>query len=96
MAAEKIANISEKTQVPMGWVIALVIGCAGFTGTAVAVGMYFGGRDANATALTERVATVEQRVDVLERVETRLARIEGKLGIYTSPEDSLRVPANTK
>jgi hypothetical protein len=88
-------EVSEKTkiQLPIGWVLALLAGCATFTGMAFKVGGYVGGNDANATALVQRVIVVEQRVDVLERLDGRLARIEGKLGIYTQPQDSLREPA---
>lgn len=86
--------LSEKTKIPIGWVFALLVGCAGFTGTAISLGTYFGGRDANAAALAARLSDAEQRLTVLERVELRLGRIEGKLGIFNPPEDSLRAPAN--
>lgn len=96
MANEKIAHLSEKTRVPIGWVVALLVGCASFTTAAIKIGQYVGGNDASAAALVQRVTVVELRVDVLERLDTRLARIEGKLGIQTTPEDALRVPANYK
>lgn len=96
MAADKTAHLSEKTKIPIGWVITLLVGCASATTVTLKIGQWMGGNDANASAISARVAVVEQRVDVLELLDRRLARIEGKLGIQTMEEDSLRVPATTK
>lgn len=96
MAMEKENHISDKTRIPIGWVLTLLAGCATATTGAIKIGEYVGGSDANATALSARVAVVEQRVDVLEMLDRRLARIEGKLGIKADPEDTFRVPANFK
>ncbi len=84
-------HLSEETSVPMKWLVALLVGCASFTGGAVFVGMYFGGRDANASAITLRVERLEVAVDAMSLVDRRLARIEGALHIPVPEED--RLPA---
>lgn len=84
--------LNDDTSVPMKWLIALLVGCASFTGGAVFVGMYFGGRDANASAIVLRVERLEVAVDAMGMVDRRLARIEGALHIPIPEED--RLPAS--
>lgn len=87
-------ELTEKTGVPLGWLFTLLAGCATFTGTAVFIGMYFGGQSADAKAITVRVERLEVSVDAMSLVDRRLARIEGALHIPVPEED--RLPASTR
>lgn len=85
-------KLNDETSVPMKWLIALLVGCASFTGAAVFVGMYFGGRDASAQALSVRVDKLEEAVKKIPAMAEGIARLEGALG--TLPED--RLPASSR
>jgi hypothetical protein len=78
-------TISEKTVVPIGWVFALLAGGAGSLTTAVAVTFYFSAIEAKSNqALASSYATKEKQemlVDVLHKIDLRLANIEGALGV---------------
>ncbi len=92
MSNTEVSHLSEETKIPLKWVIALLIGASGFVGSAVAIGMYFGSRDANAAGLANRVAKLENEVAVFYLVDRRLARIEGALNIRVPEAD--RLPAS--
>lgn len=69
-----MSELNEKTRVPIGWVIALLVGCASFTAAALKIGQYLGGRDAGAAEIEKRVITLETRVDAQAGVESRIDR----------------------
>lgn len=84
-------QLSDETAVPLKWLLALLAGCATFTGGAVFTGMYFGGRDANASALTQRVDRLEEAVKQIPQIAQGVARLEGAMGTLPSEE---RLPAS--
>ena len=88
-----LSNFS-KARIPLNWALALLAGCATFTTAAFTAGSYFGSRDANATSVEQRVATVEVEIkgirDLLPEMAAGIARLEGAMG--TLPQGK-RVPA---
>jgi len=88
-------KIDDKTSVPMGWVLALLVGCAGFTGGAVKLGEYVGGKDVSAAEVEHRVSKLETRVEsqvaIAARIDRRLYRLEIVQGIKVPEQD--RIPA---
>lgn len=81
---EEPVTVTEETRVPMKAVIALLAGCAMFTGSAVAVGMYFGGQNSDQRALIARVDKLEDAVKKIPEMAEGIARIEGAMG--TAPK----------
>lgn len=88
-------QINGKTNIPLGWVFALLMGCATFTGLAVKLGEYVGGTTASAANLTDRLGKLEVRVDseaiISSRIDRRLFRLELSQHILVPNED--RLPA---
>lgn len=80
----------EKAKIPVGWAVALLIGCATFTTAAFSAGAYFGAGDAQASALEARVANLESAVKKIPEIAEGVARLEGAMG--TLP-DKKRLPA---
>lgn len=89
-------QLNSKTNIPLGWVFALLMGCATFTGIAVKLGQYVGGSAASAASIADRVGKLEHRVDseaaVSSRIDRRLFRLELSQNIVVPSED--RLPAS--
>jgi hypothetical protein len=88
---EKVVDEKTSVKLPIKTVLALLAGCATFTGGAVKLGEYVGGSAVQAADIERRVAVVEQRVNVISLVDRRLARIEGALHVRVPEEE--RLPA---
>lgn len=83
-------KISDNTTIPIGWVFALLVGCASFSVAAVKAGEYIGGNDASAAAISMRVDKLEDAVKKIPEIAEGVARLEGAMG--TKPDE--RKPAN--
>lgn len=87
-------KIDVHTSVPIGWVIALLLGCAGATGGAVKLGQYVGGKDAEGAETASRVTKLEARTVAIEGMESRIDRRLFRLELerHISVPESDRIP----
>ena len=76
MSAENETKVTEKSYISIGLLVLILIGALRVESTA-----------STATNNKEQIAKLEKKVDVLEKINARLARIEGRLMIAPEGED---------
>lgn len=75
-------SLSNETRVPLGWVLALLVGATGSLGGFVALGVWAGTIESQAMIANASVEKLEKRVEVIHQIDKRLSRIEGALGLH--------------
>lgn len=87
----KEVQLSDDTKIPLAWVFALLMGCAATLTAAIMVGSYVGNNDARAQAIEHRLSSLEAALEVIPKIDRRLARMEGARGVDVPETD--RFPA---
>lgn len=79
MTVKEIGNtISEKTKMPLGTVVAILVGLIGIITWAATLEARVGIHEKIDDA---RVSEIQAKIEVIQSVDRRLSRIEWKLGI---------------
>lgn len=75
--------LGEKTKVPLNWVV--IVGVS-----VLAVGISVGALASKADSNERRITKLEQDAETIDRIDRRLARIEGAQGIKVPAEDRIQ------
>lgn len=74
-------SITEDTRIPLKWVITLLSLSGSGLIVAMSIGIWVSKIEAKTSAQDDKIKAVESKSAILESIDRRLSRIEGKMGI---------------
>lgn len=74
-------ELNDNTKVPLAWLVATLGTALALATGLIFVGMWAGTTDTKANTALQKIDKMEQAFDTVNRIDRRLSRIEGKLGI---------------